>query len=219
VRNETGLGTLERKRKQETGIVQNRTTSGKGKEKYSLRSTFFPSAHHSPRTVKRNAQPKRTRTRISLSSLAPHPYSAYSPSFHAFLSCPTFPPLVRSDPPSCAPPPFPLLSLLLFPTKQNEKNSLFVIGTVRLNSAFPISKKNHTLPVTLIKKGIAYAGRRSVSVTPNQAFSMSREIGERFGRESAGWEVEGGAVSAAPVGGGGVSGWVVGACVEWRGAE
>jgi hypothetical protein len=31
----------------------------------------------------------------------------------------------------------------------------FVIGTVRLSSALPMRKKNHMLPVTFSKKGMA----------------------------------------------------------------
>jgi hypothetical protein len=41
------------------------------------------------------------------------------------------------------------------PTTVNKKASEFVMGTVRLNSAFPIKMKNHTLPVTFNSSGIA----------------------------------------------------------------
>jgi hypothetical protein len=41
------------------------------------------------------------------------------------------------------------------PSTVNIKASEFVMGTVRLNSAFPIKIKNHTLPVTFKRRGIA----------------------------------------------------------------
>jgi len=44
-----------------------------------------------------------------------------------------------------------------------------VIGTVKLSSAFPINRKNHTLPVRLITSGIAYFGFRNKSTTPKKA--------------------------------------------------
>jgi len=44
-----------------------------------------------------------------------------------------------------------------------------VIGTVKLNSALPIKRKNQTLPVRLITSGMAYFGFRSKSTTPKKA--------------------------------------------------
>lgn len=38
--------------------------------------------------------------------------------------------------------------------------------------AFPISKKNHTLPVKFTTNGTAYAGLRSKSTTVHNAFSI-----------------------------------------------
>jgi len=84
------------------------------------------------------------------------------------------------------------------PSPKQKAYLLFVIGTVKLSSAFPINRKNHTLPVALIKKGIAYAGRRKVSMTAKKARRMSLETGLRLGRERMGWYV-GRAVRAAPV--------------------
>ncbi len=67
------------------------------------------------------------------------------------------------------PTPFP--SATHSPSTVNKNASEFVIGTVRLSSALPISTKNHTLPVTLSSSGIAYAGRESTPMTAYQVVS------------------------------------------------
>lgn len=41
------------------------------------------------------------------------------------------------------------------PSTVNMNASEFVMGTVKLNSAFPINMKNHTLPVTFSSSGMA----------------------------------------------------------------
>lgn len=55
------------------------------------------------------------------------------------------------------------------PNTVNRKASELVIGTVKLSSALPINRKNHTLPVRLITSGIAYLGFRNKSRTPKKA--------------------------------------------------
>ena len=67
------------------------------------------------------------------------------------------------------PTPFP--SAHHSPSTVNKNAREFVIGTVRLNSAFPMRIKNHTLPVILRSRGIAYAGRDK---TPMKAYQMVR---------------------------------------------
>ena len=72
------------------------------------------------------------------------------------------------------------------PSTVNRKASEFVIGTVRLNSAFPINIKNHTLPVTFNKSGTAYAGRLRTPITAYstpRTFFLSHEL---FGSVRAG---------------------------------
>jgi hypothetical protein len=44
------------------------------------------------------------------------------------------------------------------PSTVNRNASEFVMGTVKLNSAFPIRMKNQILPVMLNNRGTAYAG-------------------------------------------------------------
>lgn len=73
------------------------------------------------------------------------------------------------------------------PSTVNMNASEFVMGTVRLNSAFPINMKNHTLPVTLSSNGIAYAGRLRTPMTAYRTprtFFLSHELFEstRAGR-------------------------------------
>ena len=91
----------------------------------------FPSAHHSPRTVNKNAKELVIGT-IRLNSTRK---SAYSVS-----------PFLFPNPDST------------MPRNQNSP-------------AFPINKKNHTLPVKLINSGTAYPGLRSKSKTVYTAFS------------------------------------------------
>lgn len=58
------------------------------------------------------------------------------------------------------------------PNTVNRKASEFVMGTVRLSSAFPTSKKNQILPVRLMTKGIAYAGVLSRFSTVQMALEI-----------------------------------------------
>lgn len=82
-----------------------------------------------------------------------------------------------------------LLSTHQSPTTVNKNANVFTIGTVKLSSvqhqpppppqshhrkeenspAFPINKKNHTLPVKFTTSGTAYLGFRSRSATPSAA--------------------------------------------------
>lgn len=65
------------------------------------------------------------------------------------------------------------------PSTVNMKAREFVMGTVKLSSALPMRKKNHMLPVTLSKKGIAYAGRDSTPITAKKTpniFFFSHEL-------------------------------------------
>lgn len=55
------------------------------------------------------------------------------------------------------------------PSTVNKNASELVMGTVRLNSAFPIKIKNHTLPVMFKSKGTAYAG---LDKTPMTAYHI-----------------------------------------------
>jgi hypothetical protein len=65
------------------------------------------------------------------------------------------------------------------PSTVNMNASELVMGTVKLNSAFPINTKNHILPVTFKSNGTAYAGRDSTPVTAYQMpriFFLSHEL-------------------------------------------
>lgn len=65
------------------------------------------------------------------------------------------------------------------PSTVKRNASEFVMGTVRLSSALPISMKNHTLPVIFNKRGTAYAGRLSTPMTAYhipKTFLFSHEV-------------------------------------------
>jgi hypothetical protein len=65
------------------------------------------------------------------------------------------------------------------PSTVNINASEFVMGTVKLSSALPISMKNHTLPVMLSSSGTAYAGRDSTPITAYHmpsTFFLSHEL-------------------------------------------
>ncbi len=62
--------------------------------------------------------------------------------------------------------PITFLSTYHSPKTVNKKANEFVIGTVRLKSAFPTTKKNHTLPVKFNTNGTAYLQSLNRSTTP-----------------------------------------------------
>ena len=127
----------------------------------------FPSAHHSPKTVNKNAREfvigtvrlNSTPKAVSRALTHHHHHHHHHHPFH-FPNPELFP----------NPPPTPICTQLPTPPykREEEKNHHHHLP------ALPISKKNHTLPVKFTTSGSAYAGLRSRSATVHAAFRTRR---------------------------------------------
>lgn len=129
----------------------------------------FPSAHHSPKTVNKNAKEfvigtVRLSSATGVISIVPnhHPLRLQSP----LLTRPTL-----------QPPPYPPSSSTPKPREKKKKRRQHL-------PALPISKKNHTLPVKFTTNGTAYAGLLNRSATVHTAFRTLHLTHPAFDRVS-----------------------------------
>lgn len=124
----------------------------------------LPSAHHSPRTVKRNAREfvigtvrlSSAKGKLSAAVLMHHHQPTKTPPITSLFVSQRCPPTIPPQNPK---------SKTKTKRQKNKKNP-------PNPPAFPISKKNHTLPVRFTTSGTAYAGLRSRSTTVHAALSV-----------------------------------------------
>lgn len=135
---------------------------------YSPRDITFPSAHHSPSTVNKNAKLFVMGT-VKLNSVRVVPRQYFVGLLFPLSLCSHFDsPFVLSG--------FRQHNtLLIMPGIRQSLLEILRYNTIEkaVNApACPISRKNHTLPVRLITRGTAYAGLRSKSTTVHIAFAI-----------------------------------------------